>query len=216
MSGNTPRPLRNAPIALLADERSQMSFGERAALEGVLAQLWPKLAVEVGSAAGGSLQRIAAYSDEVHSFDLTLPDNDVTVPKHVIPHTGDSHDLLPRWLDGMEGRRIDFAFVDGDHSVEGVRADLSDLLDSSTTRCTVILVHDTANLGVREGVAFAFTGANPRIVYHEIDFVAGYQFAEGPFSGEYWGGLGLIVTGNPNADGYCDNSAQTLYRKRSF
>ena len=39
-----------------------MSFGERAALEGVVAQVRPRLAVEIGTAAGGSLARIARYS----------------------------------------------------------------------------------------------------------------------------------------------------------
>ena len=49
-----------------------MSFGERAALEGVLAQLRPRLALEIGSAEGGSLARIAAYACEVHSVDVSL------------------------------------------------------------------------------------------------------------------------------------------------
>lgn len=212
--GNAPQPLKNAPMPLLRDERVEMAFGERAALEGVLAQLWPKLSVEVGSAAGGSLERIACYSTEVHSFDLALPDSDVTVPPHVVPHTGDSHVLLPRWLE--DGRPVDFAFIDGDHSIEGAGNDLRDLLCSAATKQTVILVHDTANADVREGVAFAFLGAHEKVVYHEIDFVAGYQFAEGPWAGQFWGGLGLLVTGNPNTDGYGKAPGQTLYRRRNF
>ena len=51
----------------------QMSFGERAAIEGVLAQLRPQLAIEIGTAEGGSLERIAAHSERVISFDLVEP-----------------------------------------------------------------------------------------------------------------------------------------------
>src|SRR4051812_27377118 len=49
----------------------QMSPGERAAFEGVLAQLQPRLAIEIGTAEGGSLERIAANSADVHAVDLT-------------------------------------------------------------------------------------------------------------------------------------------------
>jgi len=50
-----------------------MSFGERAALEGILSQLTPDLALELGTAEGGSLERLAHHSAEVHSFDLVAP-----------------------------------------------------------------------------------------------------------------------------------------------
>ena len=49
----------------------QMSLGERAVLEGLVAQLSPDLSIEVGTAEGGSLARIAAHSAEVHAIDLT-------------------------------------------------------------------------------------------------------------------------------------------------
>jgi hypothetical protein len=208
-----PQPLGNAPIPLLADERTQMSFGERAALEGVLLQLRPKIALEVGSAAGGSLARIAAYSHSVHSFDLVLPADEVAALGNVTCHTGDSHKLLPATLASLAGRgcMVEFAFVDGDHTPEGAREDLSALLDSSATPSTVILLHDTANLDVRLGVELAIA-AHAKIVYHELDFVPGREFAEGPFANQWWGGLGLVITGDRRNDGYRGSPAQTLYR----
>ena len=55
-------PSVGGPIELLRDSAWQMSYGERAGLEGVLSQLKPALAVEIGTAEGGSLARIAARS----------------------------------------------------------------------------------------------------------------------------------------------------------
>ena len=190
MIGNAPRALLKAPVPLLAEERTQMSFGERAALEGLLSQLRPKLAVEVGSAQGGSLTYLSRHAHRVHAFDLQPPG---PVRANVTVHVGDSHETVPPVLKQLakERRRVDFALVDGDHTAEGVRADLLALLDSSACGRTVILVHDTHNPTVREGVASAALDDHPRIVYHELDWVRGYTFAHGPFTGQQWGGLGL-------------------------
>ena len=48
----------------------QMTYGERLALDGVVSSLRPRLALEIGSAEGGSLACTAEHSEEVHSFDL--------------------------------------------------------------------------------------------------------------------------------------------------
>ena len=120
------------PPAIFVDSSGwQMSFGERAALEGLLARLAPSLSIEIGTAEGGSLERIAAHSDEVHAIDLVAPD--AAVPANVQRlHTGDSKELLPGLLErlGAADRNVDFALVDGDHSAGGVRADLLNLLES--------------------------------------------------------------------------------------
>ena len=69
-TANRPRPLETSRLAVFTNAAWQMSFGERAAFEGILTQLGPSLAIEIGSAEGGCLERIAARSDAVHSFDL--------------------------------------------------------------------------------------------------------------------------------------------------
>ena len=67
---NRPAPLAAAPIPILADVISQMSFGERAALEGILGPRKPRLAIEIGTYEGGSLQFVAAHCAHVHTLDL--------------------------------------------------------------------------------------------------------------------------------------------------
>lgn len=182
------------PLATLFDDPVwQMSLGERAALEGLLSALAPRIAVEIGSAEGAGLRRIAAHAEEVHSFDLTPPS--LPVADHITVHTGNSHELLPAFLAGLaeEGSSVEFALVDGDHSAEGVRRDLEDLLDSPAFARGAIAIHDIANEEVRRGVdAVRFEGY-PKVTHVELDWVPGQMFAEPALRHELWYGLGLVL-----------------------
>jgi hypothetical protein len=179
-------------MQLFEDQVWQMSYGERAAMEGLLGSLQPRLAIEIGTAEGASLRRIAAHSAEVHSFDLVMPS--LELPDHVQLHTGDSHALLPQLLEQLagEGRNVDFVLVDGDHSSEGVRADVMALLASPAIADTVIVMHDIANERVRAGLDAVPYDAFPKVAHVDLDFVAGYMGRD-LFTGELWGGLGLVV-----------------------
>ena len=172
----------------------QMSFGERAALVGILADLRPGLAIEIGTAEGGSLTAIAEHAGEVHSFDLVDPQLPVAGRPHVHLHTGDNHQLLPQVLAefAAAGRHVDFALVDGDHSPQGVRRDMLDLIESDACRTTVIVMHDSANDLVRQGLEEAELDRHPKVGYVDLDFVSGYVF-HGDMAGEIWGGLGLVL-----------------------
>jgi hypothetical protein len=169
----------------------QMAFGERAAVEGLVAALRPGLAIELGTAEGGSLARIAAHSAEVHTFDLEP--TAAAVPGHVHQHIGDSHVLLPQLLAELAdaGRNVDFALVDGDHTHDGVRRDLTDLLESPAVGRTVIVLHDTANDAVRGGVRAVDFARFPKVAYVDLGFVELPQ-PDGALA-EHWGGLGLVV-----------------------
>lgn len=184
-----------APASLLEGSPWQMSLGERAALVGLLCDLRPQLAIEIGTAEGGSLERVAAYSKEVHSFDLVEPDPSAREHANVTFHTGDSHRLLPELLTRLadEGRNVDFVLVDGDHSAGGVRQDMEDLFESPAVSKTVIVMHDTMNEEVRRGLEDVSYGSWPKVSYVELDFVAGYLFRSPEMRNELWGGLGLAL-----------------------
>jgi hypothetical protein len=192
-------------LTALLDGPQQMSFGERAALEGVLALASPGLALEIGTAEGGSLRRIAAHAGEVHSFDLVAPPGDVASLPNVRFHTGDSHKLLPALLRELaeSGRNVDFVLVDGDHSAEGVRKDLENLLTSAAVSSTLILLHDTANEAVRSGIDAVPLDDYDKVRYADMDFVAGYLFRAPQMLNELWGGLGFVVVDadHPRAPG---------------
>jgi hypothetical protein len=185
--------LRAVRVEIFEGHAWQMSLGERAAVEGVLAQLQPSLAIEIGSAEGACLQRIAAHAGEVHSFDLQPPT--LEVPANATLHTGDSHVLLPQFLSELaeQDRNVDFVIVDGDHTPEGVRQDLEDLLDSRALARSVILIHDTANERVRRGVDAVRYGAWPKVTHVELDWVPGHLFAEPALRNELWYGIGLVL-----------------------
>jgi hypothetical protein len=184
----------------------QMSLGERAAVEGVLAQLKPSLAIEIGSMEGACLQRIAEHADEAHSFDLAPPS--LPMPGNVVLHTGDSHQLLAQFLSQLadEGRNVDFVLVDGDHTPEGVRQDIEDLLNSRAVAQTVILLHDTASQWVREGIDSVRFEAWPKVGHVELDWIPGRLFAEPALRNELWYGLGLVLVDSARL-AYADGSA---------
>jgi hypothetical protein len=172
-----------------------MSFGERSAIEGVLDQLAPRVAIEIGTAEGGSLGRIAAHSERVISFDLVEPEATVQALGNVELRTGDSHALLPLELGQLAaaGEKVDFVLVDGDHSADGARRDVEDLLASDAVANTVILAHDSLNQEVRRGLEAVPYAEIDKVALVDLDFVGGYVPAEPPMFGECWGGLALIV-----------------------
>jgi hypothetical protein len=210
---NSPTPIEIARLPLLESSAWQMSFGERAAVEGVLSQARPGLAIELGTAQGGSLERIAAYSDEVHTFDLLEPPFDVSRFSNVTFHTGDSHVLLPELLASLaeEARNVDFVLVDGDHSTAGVKQDLEDLLASPAVGKSIILLHDTANETVRTGIELVPFEAYPKVAYVELDLVAGYMFREPQLLHELWGGLGLVVVDGARLGYFAPSVRQQRY-----
>ena len=108
-------------------------------------------------------------------------------------HAGDSHVVLRQVLAdfAQAGRNVDFALVDGDHTTDGVRRDLTDLLESPAVARTVILLHDMANGAVRAGVRAVDFARFPKVVYVDLGFVELAQ--SGGALTDHWGGLGLVI-----------------------
>jgi len=187
------RQLRELPA--FSQQPWQMSYGERTVVEGMLAMVKPRLAIEIGRAEGGSLRRIAAYSGEVVSLDMVDASSELTGLPNVRLLTGDSHTLLPVELERLadNGQDVDFVLVDGDHSADGVRRDVQDLLQSPAVTSTIILAHDTLNQDVRHGLEEIDYGAYEHVAWVDLDFIPGYVARLPERLGECWGGLGLIV-----------------------
>ena len=68
---------------------------------------------------------------------------------------------------------MSFALVDGDHSTEGVRKDIDNLLRFRPTIPFYIVMHDSLLPSCRDGLKQANWTANPHIHAVELDFVPG-------------------------------------------
>jgi hypothetical protein len=181
-------------LDIFSDPTWQVALGERAAIEGVLVQRRPKLAIEVGRGDGGSLHRIAAHSEQVHSFDSTPPPASAAGLSNVTHHTGDRHQLLPALLDELaeQESNVDFVLVEGDVA-DGVRRDLDDLLLSPALADTVILISNTMDGEIRAGADAVPFAAHPKVAHVNLDFVPGYLLRESDRAHELGGGLGLVM-----------------------
>lgn len=177
----------------------QMSNADRLAISGILARQKPCLSIEVGCYKGGSLQVISSYSTKVHSLDI---DPGVAALgkqfSNVEFHIGSSRETLPELVVHLNrlGQSVEFALVDGDHSSEGVRADINSLLNLNVDRRLVILMHDPFNPDCRHGIRTADWASNPHVHYVELDFTVGNFHSpahDTATEGSMWGGLACAI-----------------------
>jgi hypothetical protein len=178
----------------------QMSPPEKAALIQLMDAARPEVAIEIGTYKGGSLQAMVSRAQKVYSIDtdaevarilgLRFPNVDF--------RSGDSAVLLPHVLDEIAEREesLGFVLIDGDHSAEGVRADINNVLRHRPRRAVYIVFHDSFNPECRRGILQADWQMCPFIHYVEIDFVPGEFFPEPvdtAAGGSMWGGLALAM-----------------------
>jgi cephalosporin hydroxylase len=189
----------SAPVTV--EPQWMMQLGERFAFEGLLSQLRPRIAVEIGTWEGGSLRRIAAHAGHVHAFDI----DERSVPHaealdNVTLHLGDSALEVPRVLGELHarGEEVDFALVDGLHTYDAVQADARALLAAEACRATTIVFHDSAHDEVRRGLEDLRLDEHPKVALFLPDFVPGYVVRDGEhisqeIRGRSFNGLGLLV-----------------------
>ena len=177
------------------DSNWQMDPGERLAVAALLAHLRPKVSLEIGSKYGGSLAVLSRHSDRVISLDI-----DPEVPTRLARFTnvefviGDSRKTLPATLARLRAEKalLGFALVDGDHSAAGVRDDCRAFLAERPIAPLYVLMHDSFNPDVREGILAAGWESCPFVHAFELDLVPG-SMKHPPLVRELWGGLGLAV-----------------------
>lgn len=180
-------------MEIFSREHWVMSLGERAAMEGILSSLKPETAVEIGTAAGGSLRSLSLHSGHVHSFDLALPPDAESFP-NVTFHPGNSHETFGPWLDGFDGQ-IQFALIDGDHSTEGALKDIRDVVESPALN-GVVLVHDACNAQVHRALRSYPWSEHERVRYVDFEFLPGYVVRRGRRPGEFWSGFAIAIVGD--------------------
>lgn len=118
--------------------RTQQVPAEITALARAVEALQPKIILEIGTAHGGTLLIWSSLASE-RVITCDLKDRHVQAPLFqafpppgsnckVTLLSGDSHtaEFKQRVAQELGGRKVDFIFIDGDHTVEGVTADYND------------------------------------------------------------------------------------------
>ena len=190
-------PLINKALGDRTTEYWMMAPAEQIALLFMLEQLRPKVAIEIGTRFGGSLQVLARFCDRVYSLDI-----DPEVPRRLDGKfqnveflIGPSDQKLPPLLDRLqrENAELSFALVDGDHSAEGVRNDIENLLTFKPNVPLYIIMHDSFNPGCRAGLRMARWSSSPYVHSVELDFVPGTVNPSPAFRNQLWGGLAMGI-----------------------
>jgi hypothetical protein len=174
----------NAPTFLFDDLplHWQMTRWEKYGFASLLEAAKPKVALEIGTYKGGSLQVIAQHAGKVYSLDL-----DASLGARLGPRfpnveflPGDSRAILPGLIDRIQERdeELGFVLIDGDHSTEGVRDDINAVLRYIPVRPVFIVFHDSFHPPCRQGILTADWAGCEYVDYVEIDFVPGVYHHE--------------------------------------
>jgi hypothetical protein len=173
----------------------QINDSERLALTALLSRHRPRCSIEVGTYRGGSLSLISQYSEMVFSIDTDpAVSENLAYLKNVSFLTGPSFVILPLLLKELDhsGIAVDFILIDGDHSAEGVRGDLSIVLSYVPRKPLFMMLHDSFNPGCRSAMLKAEWGRSGYVDFVDLDFIPGRLVEHGgEGQGEMWGGLAL-------------------------
>lgn len=175
----------------------QMHLSERTAFVQLLRHRRPPVAIEIGVQHGGSLGVVSHHAEKVYGLDLQCPQREAFESEwpNVELRLGDSRETLPALLSELQAANAELGFVlvDGDHSAEGVRADLDTLLGWRPPVPLWIVMHDSFNPACRAGMRGADWERNPYVQYVNLDFVPGALLGEEDRRDTMWGGLGVAL-----------------------
>jgi hypothetical protein len=155
------------------------------------------VAIEIGSRYGGSMQVLSRFANRVISVDIDPTCKDRLSPKYPNAEfvTGNSRQTFPPLMKRLEreGAEVGFILIDGDHTAAGVKADIAGLLPYRPSCPLFVLMHDSFNPDVREGIRTAPWGESSYVHSVELDYLAGVLTIGGQEHREMWGGLALAV-----------------------
>ena len=173
-----------------------MSRMEQYCLTQLLQKLRPKVAIEIGTYNGGSLQVLKEYCDKVYAIDFTPEYRDQRCDNfdNVEFIIGDSKTEIPKLISQLKNRNeaLEFILIDGDHSETGVLSDITNCLNYSPKTQLTIVLHDSFNPNCRRGMKAYDYQHNNYIHYVELDFIGGVFNHDGLYR-QMWGGFALII-----------------------
>lgn len=181
-------------VAVVNGEQSWMTMPERLLLYALVAGLAPERTLEIGTFLGGSALIIAAALDDVDGGRMWCIDPDPRVAADDwgrIEHRATliaegSPEALAKARE-MAGAPFDFALIDGDHSLAGVRRDIEGTLAVLADE-SWILFHDAHFGDVRVAIDEAVAARRGEL--HDAGMLSGHSTVDE--NGVVWGGLRLL------------------------
>lgn len=178
----------------------QMTRCEKYAFIGLLEHIKPKLSLEIGTYKGGSLQVISKYSEKVFCVDINNEYvNDLSGTfDNVSFNIGDSKIIVPDLISEINesNTSLNFVLIDGDHSEEGVKSDINNVLQIVPKEPLYIVFHDSFNPVCRKGILGADWQDCDFVHYVEVDYIPGVYHEHAHDMAKpksMWGGLALAV-----------------------
>lgn len=174
-----------------------MTEAERCTFIMLLEKIRPECAVEVGTYEGGSLSVLSRYSKKVYTldFDETCSERLGQNLTNVEFVTGRSQDTLPPLLQRLQenGDNLGFVLIDAEHTRDGVKRDIENLIKFVPTQPLYVVMHDSFNPNCRQGIRDANWASSPYVHFVELDFVGG-QFPTDPnYYRQMWCGFAIAL-----------------------
>ncbi|NBB79106.1 MAG: hypothetical protein GVY36_06610 [Verrucomicrobia bacterium] len=186
-------------------ENWTMTVAERFALAGILSHREPRISIEIGTLNGGSLSIISKYSEKVYSIDPNpeVKDNLRKKFENVEFITGFSQKVLPNLINELNKKEeaVGFVLVDGDHTEEGVRKDIEEVLNYIPMGPLWILMHDSFNPDCRQGIKAVDWESNRYVQWIDFDFIPGFLSSIPGWEDQMWCGFALAYMEEKGREG---------------
>jgi cephalosporin hydroxylase len=178
--------------------------GEFERMVELVMELQPKVILEIGSMHGGSLLawRLAAPAAKIISVSLTngpfgggsvdrstvVDGEHVEIVDHLLDMNSHDHSTLTAVMEILGDEFVDFLFIDGDHSYEGVREDFTTY--SWLVRAGgLIALHDILSHHPSEGIFVQKFWKRLAARFETQEFVLPNELRDYGV----WGGIGVIT-----------------------
>ncbi len=178
-------------------------------LEGLLAlvhSVHPRTVLEIGTARGGTLylfSSVARPDATITTVDLPrgrfgggYPTWKIPIymsfardQQRIVPIRADSHEesSLEKVKEALDGRGLDFLFIDGDHSYEGVKRDY-EMYSQMTRRGSLIAFHDIVPHHLESGCEVNEFWNEVKRSHEHKEIVKDWS--------QNWGGIGVLFVGH--------------------
>lgn len=182
-----------------------MTFAEKFALSGILSQRRPAIALEIGTLNGGSLSIISRYSQKVYSIDSNpeVKEKLSSQFRNVTFLTGKSQKVLPDLIASLNESEteVGFALIDGDHTEDGVRRDILEVLNYKPKAPFWLLMHDSFNPDCRKAMKSVDWNAYPCVHWVNYDFIPGFLSSIPGWEDQMWCGMALAYLDRNKREG---------------